>query len=221
MKRPRVLVSLLAVVGISTAALFLTLMRQKPGPSKYLGKPIGYWFEQLPATPVPPPGVDLGNVQGFVKSMGQTYGGKDSSGGRSIEAITAFGSNAVPFLLRKLQGLDSAVEKAVTKAATNAGVAYLPYRQAELERLQAVTGLIHLKSLPPEAEHLLGGLRANTNRDIAWAASYVLTRRAALGAAPHLASEKSPQPRAPANEIPPIPLQTTGAAPAAGSSRSP
>ena len=72
------------------------------------------------------------------------------------------------------------MEREVTKMATNAGVGYLPFRNADLERLQAVTGLIHLRTLTPEARHLIASLRTNTNPDIASAAAYVLRRRAAL-----------------------------------------
>jgi predicted neuraminidase len=83
-------------------------------------------------------------------------------------------------LLARLQGADSIVEKQITAVATNAGAAYLPFRKAELERLQAVTGLIHA-TLTPEARQLIMALRTNSNPDIAAAAAYVLKRRAALG----------------------------------------
>ncbi len=112
--------------------------------------------------------------------MGQQYGGTNLTDRGSIDAIEAFGTNALPYLLARLQGLDSVVEKKITAAATNAGVAYLPFRKAEVERLQAVTGLIHA-TLTPEARQLIMALRTNSNPDIAAAAAYVLKRRAALG----------------------------------------
>jgi hypothetical protein len=182
MKRLPLLTGLVVLIVLLIG--LLAVRYNKPRPLTYSGKPLEYWFAQLPVTPVPPPGIDLGNVQGFVKNMGQTYGGNGPSGGDSITAIGSFGTNAIPFLLRKLQGIDSAIEQTVTRAATNAGVSYLPFRKAELERLQAVTGLIHTTSLPSDAQQTLVALRASTNRDIASAATYILTRRATLDAAP-------------------------------------
>src|SRR5262245_51882530 len=98
MKRLPVLAGLLVLFAL-IGLLFVGY--KKPRPLIYLGKPLEYWFAQLPVTPVPPPGIDLGNVQGFVKNMGQTYGGNGPSGGDSITAISSFGTNAIPFLLRK------------------------------------------------------------------------------------------------------------------------
>jgi len=94
------------------------------------------------------------------------------------------GTNAQPFLLATLQGFDSVIEKTVTRAATNTGVSYVPFRNADLERLQAVTGLIHVKTLTPEARQVITSLRTNPSPDIASAAAYVLTRRAPLGDPP-------------------------------------
>jgi len=116
MKRLPLLTGLLVLIVLLIG--LLAVRYKKPRPLTFSGKPLEYWFAQLPVTPVPPPGIDLGNVQGFVKNMGQTYGGNNSSGGNSIAAISSFGTNAIPFLLRKLQGIDSAIEQTVTRAAT-------------------------------------------------------------------------------------------------------
>ena len=42
------------------------------------------------------------------------------------------GANALPFLLAKLEGWDSAGERVVTKAAQGTGVRELPFRNADL-----------------------------------------------------------------------------------------
>jgi hypothetical protein len=70
MKRPRMLLGIVALAAILTA-LFFVLTHHTSKPLTYQGKPIEYWFAQLPVTPVPPPGVDFGNVRVFIKSTGQ------------------------------------------------------------------------------------------------------------------------------------------------------
>ena len=179
MNRSRILLGLVAFAGILGVLLFV-LSRQTAKPLTYRDKSIEYWLVQLPVTPVPPPGVDLGNLRGFIKATGQQYGSTNLFDDVALDAMIAFGTNALPFLLMRLQGVDSSMEREVTTMATNAGVGYLPFRNADLERLQAVTGLIHLRTLTPEARQLIASLRTNTNPDIASAADYVLRRRAAL-----------------------------------------
>ena len=95
--------------------------------------------------------------------------------------MEAFGTNALPFLLAKLEGQDSVGERAVTKAAKMTGVRELPFRDAGWERLQAVTGLIEMKTLTPEVTQLITSLSTNRYTNVASAAAYVLTRRAERG----------------------------------------
>jgi hypothetical protein len=193
MKRWLIILGVVALAGL-LAVLLLALKRGTSKPLTYQGKTMDYWFTRLPVTPVPPPGVDMGNVQGFVKSKGQQYGGNGASDSTGIEAFTAFGTNALPFLLARLQSTDSGVERNVVRAATNSGIGYLPFRAAQLERLQAVTGLIHLKTITPEARQLLTALRTNSDHDLASAAGFVLKRRAALGDVAAPARERKAEP---------------------------
>src|SRR5262245_38020338 len=102
MKRALIMIGIVAL-AIILAVLLLVPNRRSSKTLTYQGKPIEYWFVRLPVTPVPPPGIDLGNIQGFVKSFGQQYGGTGVSDSSGIDAITAFGTNALPFLLAKLQ----------------------------------------------------------------------------------------------------------------------
>lgn len=169
---------------------FLLQSLRSTKPLVYQGRPIEYWFARLPVTPVPPPGVVLGNVRGFIKSTGQYYGSTNLFEDTSLNAMAAFGTNALPFLLARLQGLDSVLEQQVTKAATNAGVAYLPFRRAELERLQAVTALIHAETLTEDARQRIVALCTNSHPDIAAAAAYILNRRKAL-----IATASAPRPQ--------------------------
>lgn len=181
MKCCRILLGIVALCGILGMLLFVTAHRASD-PLMYRGNPIEYWVAQLPVTPIPPPGVDLGNVKGFVRAMGQQYGNTNRSDDDGLDAIAAFGTNALPFLLAKLQAVDSIVKSRITKAATDARVGYLPFRNADLGRLQAVTGLIHVRTLTPEAGRALAALRTNSNPSVATAAAHVLTRRAAVDA---------------------------------------
>ena len=183
MKRSWIFSCIVVLVAIF-AATYLVLIRSNPKPLTYQGKPIECWFAQLPVTPIPPPEAVFGNIRGFIKSTGQQYGSTDLLADSGIAAIEALGTNALPFLLARLQATDSVSERAVTKVATNAGVSYLPFRNADLERLQAVTGLIRLKTLTPEAQLLITSLQTHANPGIASAAAYILKRRDALDVLP-------------------------------------
>jgi len=224
MNRLRILLGIVAVAGILGALIFF-FSRHAAKPLTYRGRSIQYWFAQLPVTPIPPPGVDLGNVRGFmnvrgfIKSTGQQYGSTNLFDDAAIDAIAAFGTNAVPFLMARLQGLDSAAEKEITKAATNTGVGYLPFRNADFERLQAVTGLIHVKMMTPEASQLIMSLRTNSNPGIASAAAYILKRRAALDDSSSADSARNAEPGGPANGSQPIRSETNTTSSAAGSRR--
>jgi hypothetical protein len=141
-------------------------------PLTYQGKPIESWFAQLPVTHS-----SVGSSSRQRKRLYQvnrpTVGNNNVTDDSAIDAITALGTNALLFLIAKLQSLDSILERGAAKAATNAGVGYLPFRNADLERLQAVTGLIHLKTLTPEAKQSIESLRTNANSNIASAAAHV------------------------------------------------
>ena len=67
------------------------------------------------------------------------------------EAFQFFGSDAIPFLIEKLQHKDSALEVQATKLADKASLRPLPFRQAEIETNQAVTALVNLKPFPAES----------------------------------------------------------------------
>jgi len=184
MSRSRKILIPLALIIFATAITLLLLFKTQHEPA-YQDRPLSYWFTQLPVTPVlfPPQDVYSVNVVGFMNVGGQQYGSRAIGDTNAIEALQFFGTNAVPLLLRKLQERDFIIEKEVSKIASQAGVKSLPFRKADLERYQAVTGLINLKSLPPDALQLISVLSTNSHQEIAWAASYVLKRRAAISTA--------------------------------------
>jgi len=175
---------MLLALTISAAAIVLFLVLRTREEVTYRHRSLSYWFTQLPVTPVlfPPENVYSVNVVGFMNVGGQQYGSTALGDTNAIEALQFFGTNAVPLLLRKLQEHDSIIEQKTTQIATKAGVNSLPFRKADLERYQAVTGLIRIKSLPPDALQSISALSTNSHQEVAWAASYVLKHRAALNA---------------------------------------
>jgi len=181
MPRPRKILMLLALT-ISAAAIVLFLVLRTREEVTYRHRSLGYWFTQLPVTPVlfPPENVSSMNVVGFMNVGGQQYGSGALGDTNALEALQFFGTNAVPLLLRKLQEHDSIIEQKTTQIATKAGVNSLPFRQADLERYQAVTGLIQIRSLLPDALQVISALSTNSHQEVAWAASYVLKHRAAF-----------------------------------------
>jgi hypothetical protein len=139
----------------------------------YRNEPIANWFKRLPVT-VLVPGVEV-NATGFMNVTGQQYG--DAMGDPSAtEAFQFFGTNAVPFLIEKLGSQDSAIQVKATELAEKASVKSLPFRQADIERSQAVTALLNVKPFPAEAIPPLFSLTRNTNDAVAWAAFSVLKR---------------------------------------------
>ena len=188
MPRRRKILMLLALT-ISAAAIVLFLILRTQEGLTYRHRSLSYWFTQLPVTPVLflPENVYSVNVVGFMNVGGQQYGSTSLGDTDAIEALQFFGTNADPLLLRKLQEHDSIIEQKTTQIASKAGVNSLPFRKADLERYQAVTGLIRIKSLPPGALQSISALSTNSHQEVAWAASYVLKHRAALNA-----TEKDP-----------------------------
>jgi hypothetical protein len=139
----------------------------------YHSEPMAEWFKRLPVT-VLMTGVEL-NATGVINSRGQKYG-DEASGKEAVEAFQFFGSNAVPFLMQKLQSRDSALETETRKLADKTSLNSLPFRLAELERQQAVTALVNLKPFPRELIPKLLALSTSSPKDTAWAAFYILKR---------------------------------------------
>lgn len=132
-------------------------------------------------TIVPTEGGSDPGAMGFATSLGQNYGSANPNEVDGIKAFNAMGTDALPYLLDKLQGTDNVLEKALTKAATKTSVPTIPFRNAELERLQAVTALIALENVTPEAHRTLVEMsNGDQTNEIARAASFILKRRAAL-----------------------------------------
>ncbi len=79
--------------------------------------------------------------------------------------------------MAKLTAKDFILEQQARRLLAKAGVRRLPFRYSYLEREQAVTGLVLLEELPPDAEQELVNLSTNTDPELAGFASWMLRGR--------------------------------------------
>lgn len=168
-RRNKLALALVVIVVLAVVAVPLT---RRPVPT-YQGQPIDYFFERL-------------NVSLFSGSAGysmlkkQLAQPKQQTRREPIndrEVFTAFGTNAVPFLMMKLKGQDRSLEKLTARLLHKVGVKRQVFADAQMERGRAVTGLILLPHLPPDVEQNLVTLSTNSNRELAAAARYVREKR--------------------------------------------
>jgi len=174
MKRGTLFVAVVgAIVIASFFSFFRTTTQLAPPRLAHLGQPADYWFARIPIT------IAGFGGRSYVNAMGQQYGPTNMADVSGVEAFNVMGTNAVGYLLSKLEGTDSLPEKALTSAATKVQMTSLPFRNAETERMQAVTALIDLWVLPPGAQTRLEQLSTNSeSKDVAEAAAYILNYRA-------------------------------------------
>jgi hypothetical protein len=171
MPRTRSLVVCLLLGVILVAGVvcgFCVTHRRTPRPF-YQGKPLEYWFNQLPMTRMGATGSnpkamlsDRWRCQapsGAVRKWGSWLEKPQDSG----NAIRGIGSNAFAFYIRKVRRHIGAPEMQIMKVARAVGFHGFLFQDVEPEREQAVTALILLKPLPPLVVSELVAL--STNRD--------------------------------------------------------
>jgi hypothetical protein len=164
----------IAVAAILIAlVLFLT---RDPGPY-YEGKPLDtYWFRELSAA--------YGTYGGgffvqndVIRVQGERYGHFNESQITTSNAIVAMGTNSLPFLLQKLQKPDSAFHHKIEKWLGKVGINRTLWRDARIERAQAVTALLVLgqnRLVTPGAAQRLRELSQGSDVDVAAAANRAL-----------------------------------------------
>ena len=164
------IVSLLAGVILAAGMVwgFGVAHWRTPRPS-YQGKPLEYWFNQLPMTRMGAAGSDAKAMlsdrwrcqapSGAVRKWGSWLETPQDSG----NAIRGIGSNALAFYIRKVGRHIGAPELQIMKVARAVGFHGFLFQDAEPEREQAVTAFILLKPLPPLVVSELVAL--STNRD--------------------------------------------------------
>ena len=148
----------------------------------YQGKPLGYWFNQLPMT-------SIHTFQGhdsFAQSARkrakyinsgavQEYGSWLEEPEISKRAIRAIGTNGIAFYLSKLRKPRvGSFRKTIQDVALAIGSRRFLYPDVDAERDQAVTALILLKPLPEAAERELLITSTNKSVEMARAARCVL-----------------------------------------------
>jgi hypothetical protein len=133
--------------------------------------PISYWFKELPPT-----SVWAGSVTcaGMVEARGRKYGIQSERPDASLAAIRAIGAKGLPFLLRKLNQQQTPVMRWTEWCASKCGIKRSIFPDPEFERMQAVTALLALGSLPPEATRELRSLSSRGTNSIARSAGFVL-----------------------------------------------
>jgi hypothetical protein len=143
---------LLVVACLAVAALVAALW--PPRSPVYAGQPLPFWFKRLPMLSVPDPSArityqfDLYGVPGApVRDITKSR--------EALAALRAMGTNALPFLIRKLEQ-PSARSRFAKLAQRYGGKLPLVQRyfpsdlQRHVEQQQSVAGLLALCPLPPD-----------------------------------------------------------------------
>lgn len=143
------------------------------------GRPISYWFSQLPATVATTQGVMYCES---VTLDGRKYGRTTHDG--ALKALSAPDPNVLPYLLRKIQSSDSRYKRFANRWALRVGFGVGPFRDPGIERSQAVTALVHMEHLPPKTLAALRALTTDARPEVAQAAACVLRIRTETNDAP-------------------------------------
>jgi hypothetical protein len=161
---------------------WLSLADEFSGGLAYQGKPIEYWFNQLPMVKVQIVQGKETACMGDKMRKGHTksgavrkYGSWVETPEASAQAIRAMGTNGIAFYFRRLKRQDLPIRKRIQQAAFAVGVRHFLFEDVDAERGQAVTALLLLKPLPPSAASELVALSKNSNGAIAAAARVALT----------------------------------------------
>jgi hypothetical protein len=140
-------------------------------PPLYSGHPLGYWFNELPMT-----FVSAGTV-GSAEQMdegGRKYGSQREKHGVSLAAIRNIGTQGLPYLIRKLERRETPIEHWAQTCAFKCGAKRLLFPNREVQRAQAVTALLALSPLPPDAISKLRFLSKNSTNSVGLSAAYLL-----------------------------------------------
>jgi hypothetical protein len=153
---------------------------EKPNFS-YEGKPLSYWFNQLPMTcsqgaPGSEIAVQCARKRAYHIKSGavQQYGAWGQEPEVSAKAIRKIGTNGLKFYFSKLEGREVPLQSKIQKAAFQIGLRCFLFADVNAEREQATTALILLKPLPQDQVRELLALSTNRNARISGAARCVL-----------------------------------------------
>ena len=136
-------------LGVLAAVLF---SRRLP---YYRGQSLEFWFHNLPSVTIPAPGATrIYKNAVFPATWPQEPSEKNAR--EALQAVRAVGTNALPFLMRKLKGRDPRAAFGGTLGSHLKKLPDIPWllpapQRVSVERQQAVTGLLALCPLPPDA----------------------------------------------------------------------
>jgi hypothetical protein len=168
----------MAVVVAAVVARFW----QFPMAPKYQGKSLAYWVNELPLTgPMFPanrptfPAKPFRQVEShFVAALmmndrgtnfdGTTYGSIAETPNASLKAVLALGTNAIPFLLRRLEQPNRRswiFQRWIQIVASRIGIKRRLFHVDGFEKEQAITGLLALSPLSADAVRQIEYLSTN------------------------------------------------------------
>ena len=136
----------------------------------YQGKPLDYWFSQLPLASVSwVGGSNRISILPHGAARGRTYGSTRESPEAALRAIQEISTNALPFVLAKLQRRLSPLERWIQTVCSRCGMKRPIFADPLVllaERKQAVTALLCLTPLPEESVVRIQKLCAKGNTEV-------------------------------------------------------
>ena len=172
------------VIGVGFVAgilVFLFFLCFPSHPPSFHGRSIESWFEQLPLLWLPNGGiVPVSIATGRFRIRlewekdGRKYGNSKRNPNESLAAIRAIGTNGLPFIMRKFVRRESRLQRWIDTSASKCGLRRSLFKDANVERAQAVTALIVLRPLPPQVISELKVLSSKKDVTISPPANFVL-----------------------------------------------
>jgi hypothetical protein len=145
----------------------------------YQGKPLDYWFGQLPLASVAwVAGSNRVSILPHAAAGGRRYGSTLESPEAPLKAIQEIGTNAIPFVLAKLQRRLSPIQRWIQTVCSKCGMKrplFADPLELLAERKQAVTALLCLAPLPEEPVVRIQKLCAKGDSEVTVYARAVLT----------------------------------------------
>lgn len=170
MKKRR-FIALAMILGLGALLFYLST----PPTPTYNGQSLEVWFRRLPLAQNNPAGANFiavlqmewnGNIYGTTNAADQ---------GLSVKAIQALGTNALPYVMAKLSRPQPAFMHLLERWANKIGFHPAFLRDPRCERYQAVTALVMLSPLPPDAIEEVKKLSTDKDRDLSAQATFILS----------------------------------------------
>jgi hypothetical protein len=153
----------LFLAGFAVVIIVLVILSTPNNEPTYQGKPLSYWVNCLPVT-IPGPTNGMGTAHTVVM-RGQQYGvkaGQDPK--QAVQAITEIGTNALPYLMRRLGKEDSFIKNRIADLVHQLNWSQrIRIRSAEGQSYQVMTALRILGTNGISAKPELARMSTNGN----------------------------------------------------------